>query len=102
MQLNNCHGNYYHELSFGQQRLVLLARAMVKGPAILILDEPCVGLDDYHRSMILGILDLIAAQTPTQLIYVSHVIGEQLRCINRRYRFEPTGNGTHTLRELDR
>ena len=102
LQLNNCHGNYYHELSFGQQRLVLLARAMVKGPAILILDEPCVGLDDYHRSMILGILDLIAAQTPTQLIYVSHVIGEQLRCINRRYRFEPTGNGTHTLRELDR
>ena len=45
---------YYHELSFGQQRLVLLARAMVKSPAVLILDEPCVGLDDYHRQLILG------------------------------------------------
>lgn len=101
LQLHDFHRHYYHELSFGQQRLVLLARAMVKGPAILILDEPCVGLDDYHCSMILGILDLIAEQTPTQLIYVSHVIGEQLQCINRRYRFEPTGNGTHTLRELE-
>lgn len=100
LQLEDFRSHYYHELSFGQQRLVLLARAMVKGPAILILDESCVGLDDYHRSMILGILDLIAEQTATQLIYVSHVIGEQLQCINRRYRFEPTGNGTHTLREL--
>lgn len=100
LQLSDSDRHYYHELSFGQQRLVLLARAMVKGPAILILDEPCVGLDDYHRSMILGILDLIAEQSSTQLIYVSHVIGEQLQCINRRYQFEPTGNGTHTLREL--
>lgn len=97
LQLESLSKHYYHELSFGQQRMVLLARAMVKAPAILILDEPCVGLDDYHRAMILGMLDLIALQTATQLIYVSHVIGEQLHCINRRYRFEPAGNETFTL-----
>ena len=97
LQLEGLHRHYYHELSFGQQRMVLLARAMVKSPAILILDEPCVGLDDYHRAMILGLLDVIAEQTRTRLIYVSHVIGEQLRCINRRYRFVPTANGTYTL-----
>jgi molybdate transport system ATP-binding protein len=81
--------DYYHELSFGQQRLVLLARAMVKRPSILILDEPCVGLDDWHRELILGTLDVIAASTRTQLIYVSHTAGEHPACINQRLRFVP-------------
>lgn len=91
--------SYYHELSFGQQRLVLLARAMVKQPRILVLDEPCVGLDDYHRALILKLLDAIAGQTSTQLIYVSHVVGEQPACINRRYHFVPVAGGGHTLVE---
>ena len=86
-------GHYYHELSFGEQRLVLLARAMVKRPAVLIMDEPCVGLDDYHRRRILDLLDLIAARCPTQLIYVSHRRGEHPACINRRLEFRPTGDG---------
>ncbi len=81
--------DYYHELSFGQQRLVLLARAMVKRPSILILDEPCVGLDDWHRQLILGTLDRIAASTATQLIYVSHTAAEHPGCINQRLRFVP-------------
>lgn len=88
---------YYHELSFGQQRLVLLARAMVKNPAILILDEPCVGLDDAHRRMILQILDQIAAQTSTRLIYVSHVVDEQPACINQRLSFIPASAGGFTV-----
>ncbi|MDP1931139.1 MAG: ATP-binding cassette domain-containing protein [Gammaproteobacteria bacterium] len=77
-------GHYYHELSFGEQRLVLLARAMVKHPTILILDEPCVGLDDYYRMLILGTVDLIAATTTTHIIFVSHTSGEEPRCINQR------------------
>ncbi len=91
--------DYYHELSFGQQRLVLLARAMVKQPAILVLDEPCVGLDDYHRLMILTVLDQIAAQLPTQLIYVSHVPGEQPACINSRLTFVPHPDGGHSIHQ---
>jgi molybdate transport system ATP-binding protein len=81
--------DFYHELSFGQQRLVLLARAMVKRPSILILDEPCVGLDDWHRDLVLGTLDVIAASTTTQLIYVSHTAGEHPGCINQRLSFVP-------------
>ncbi len=100
LDLSALRKHYYHELSFGQQRLVLLARAMVKEPRVLVLDEPCVGLDDYHRTLILGILDRIAEQTTTRLIYVSHVIGEQLACINRRLQFVPVGDGTHTLHEV--
>tara|TARA_R110001592_G_scaffold98330_8_gene280989 strand:+ start:3201 stop:4691 length:1491 start_codon:yes stop_codon:yes gene_type:complete len=78
---------YYDSISFGQQRLVLLARAMVKRPNILILDEPCVGLDDAHREIILAMADLIAATTSTHILYVSHTQGERPRCINQCIRF---------------
>lgn len=86
--------DFYHELSFGQQRLVLLARAMVKHPAILVLDEPCVGLDDYHRGMILGVVDIIAATTSTQIIFVSHEQGEVPQCINQRITLRAVGQST--------
>ncbi len=87
----------YHQLSFGRQRLVLLARAMVKQPDILILDEPCVGLDDFHRDFILRALDAIAEQTPARLIYVSHAPGEQPACVNHRLRFEAAESGGFRL-----
>ncbi len=90
---------YYHELSFGQQRLVLLARAMVKEPRILILDEPCVGLDDYHRQFILGTLDTITRQTHTRLIYVSHVADERPACINYRLQFVPKPGGGFSVEQ---
>ena len=92
--------SYYHEISFGQQRLVLLARAMVKHPRVLILDEPCVGLDDYHRELILGMLDLIAQQTATQIVYVSHVLGEQPACINQKLLFVKSKRGGYTLSQI--
>jgi molybdate transport system ATP-binding protein len=60
------------QLSFGQQRLVLVARAMVKTPRLLILDEPCNGLDGYYRHCLLAILDRIVRGGATQLLYVSH------------------------------
>lgn len=82
---------HYQALSFGEQRLVLLARAMVKHPAILILDEPCVGLDDHARALILGIVDRIAATTPTQILFVSHTQGEAPQCINQWLQFGPQG-----------
>jgi molybdate transport system ATP-binding protein len=84
---------WYHEISFGQQRLVLLARAMVKRPDVLILDEPCVGLDDVHTRMVLGTLDVIAQQTSTQLIYVTHARSEYPSCINTFMRFIPCRPG---------
>jgi molybdate transport system ATP-binding protein len=82
---------YYDSISFGQQRLVLLARAMLKHPNVLILDEPCVGLDDGHRDLILALADLIAATTATHILYVSHTQGERPRCINQCIRFSSEG-----------
>lgn len=89
---------YYHSISFGEQRLVLIARAMVKHPNILILDEPCVGLDDAYRALVLGITDLIARTTATHILYVSHSHGEHPRCINQRIQFV---NGGIVVSEIE-
>ena len=84
-------GRFYHTISFGQQRLVLLARAMVKSPCVLILDEPCVGLDEQTRTLILAVTDRIAATTSTQILFVSHTRGEAPACINQRLSFTAQG-----------
>jgi molybdate transport system ATP-binding protein len=62
----------YHALSAGQQCLVLLARAMVKNPPILVLDEPYQALDKPHRQFLNELLEQLCAHTPLTLIYVTH------------------------------
>lgn len=91
---------YYHEISFGQQRLVLLARAMIKNPRILILDEPCVGLDDFHRAYILKALDAIVERSLTNILYVTHVADEQPSCINQRLRFRKHDSGGFSVEQV--
>ena len=59
-------------LSHGQCQLVLIARAMVKSPVLLMLDEPCDGLDFSNRDRLLQILGFIGEHTDTHLIYVTH------------------------------
>lgn len=72
MSLDDHAATPFQELSFGDQRLVLLARAMVKHPTLLILDEPCNGLDDINRLKVLALIDLLAREGSTTLLYVNH------------------------------
>ena len=83
----------FDTLSFGLQRMVLLARAMVKSPAVLILDEPCLGLDSHHTETILRAIDHIAAHSDTQVLFVSHSEGETPDCINQWLDFVPGESG---------
>jgi len=84
-------------LSFGIQRMVLLARAMVKSPIILLLDEPALGLDGHHRKLILSAIDHIAANSDTQVIYVSHSAGDMPACINQQLTFKAVDEGFEVL-----
>ncbi len=70
----------FSALSYGDQRAVLILRAVVKGPSILVLDEPCHGLDDKHRSRILALLEAIGNSGRTTLLHVTHDPDETLRC----------------------
>lgn len=87
----------YSKLSFGQQRMVLLARAMVKFPPLLVLDEPCTGLDDYYRRLFLRTVDQIARQTQTHLLFVTHLPGELPACINQELEFRLQPDGRYRL-----
>lgn len=71
----------FGELSLGDQRLILLARALVKKPKLLILDEPCQGLDIRHRQSLLDAVDRIIAETRANLIFVTHHTREMPACI---------------------
>lgn len=71
-------------LSTSQQRLALLARAMVKNPPLLILDEPCQGLDDQQREAFVQTVDRFCEDPNRTLIYVTHYESELPRCINRK------------------
>lgn len=64
-------GNFL-SLSSGHQRLVLIARAMVKQPPLLILDEPTNGLDDSNAKLFTELINKIAKETDTAILYVSH------------------------------
>ena len=83
----------FDALSFGIARMVLLARAMVKSPIILLLDEPTLGLDGHHRKLILRAIDHIAENSDTRIIFVSHSVGEMPACINQQLKFEATKGG---------
>jgi len=84
----------FDRLSDGEKRLILLARAMVKSPALLILDEPCQGLDPANRGIILDLIDQIGRHLPTNLLYVTHQPSEILPCITHILRLEKTGAHT--------
>lgn len=62
----------FQSLSYGEQRLVLIARAMVKSPLLLVLDEPTQGLDEVNRERILGFMSAIEARRHSTLLFVSH------------------------------
>jgi molybdate transport system ATP-binding protein len=65
----------FDSISAGEQRLVLLARAVIKAPRLLIADEPFQGLDREARYRVLETLNLLAAEG-TQLVLVTHSRGE--------------------------
>ena len=60
------------QMSSGEQRLILLARAFVKNPDLLILDEPLHGLDNTNRRLVKDIIEAFSQQSNKTLIFVTH------------------------------
>jgi molybdate transport system ATP-binding protein len=76
----------FKNISKGQQRLVLLARALVKNPPLLILDEPCQGLDFAAVEHFKQVVDTVCDSPERTLIYVSHYPYEIPGCVTQTLR----------------
>lgn len=83
----------FRTLSYGEQRMVLIARAMIKHPPLLILDEPCQGLDEINRNMVLKLIDHIGKKGESTLLYVTHHEEDYIDCITHNFQFVPKSSG---------
>lgn len=79
--ISNLKDRNFLQLSSGEQRLVLLTRAFVKDPDLLILDEPLHGLDNYHCRLVKDIIEAFCRRTDKTLIMVTHYQEELPSCI---------------------
>lgn len=71
------------QISGGEQRMVLITRALVKNPELLILDEPCQGLDRVQTEHLKSVLDYLAENSEMTLLYVSHYERDIPSCVNQ-------------------
>ncbi len=78
----------FNRLSAGEQRLVLLARALVKNPPLLIMDEPCQGLDEEHVNRFKTLVDETCNYSRKTLIYVTHYAHEIPGCVTKVLRLD--------------
>lgn len=75
----------FQTLSSGEQRLVLLARAFVKDPDLIILDEPLHGLDVSHKKQAAAIIERFCERPGKTLIYVTHYPHELPTCVDKQF-----------------
>lgn len=87
-QLKHLATRYFYELTLAEQRWALLARALIKNPQLLILDEASQGMDELQRQLFRETLQVILLHSPMTLIYVSHYDQDVPACINHQLKLD--------------
>jgi molybdate transport system ATP-binding protein len=82
LEVDSLFDHKFRDLSQGEQRLVLISAAVGSRPKLLVLDEPCQGLDLVNRKHVLGLVNRICEFTDMGLIYITHHLEEKLPIIS--------------------
>jgi molybdate transport system ATP-binding protein len=77
LELNVAPSHAFRELSFGEQRLCLIARAAIKVPPLLVLDEPTAGLDADNQARVLELIESLCSQHKSTVLFVTHRADER-------------------------
>ncbi|HET7628202.1 MAG TPA: ATP-binding cassette domain-containing protein [Bacillales bacterium] len=81
--LDKIRAHTFASLSQGEQQRVLIGRALMARPRLLILDEPCAGLDFLAKASLLRTIEQLAAERRTTVLYVTHQLDEILPMFQR-------------------
>lgn len=88
LKIDHLASRRFTTLSFGEQRLALLGRTLIKNPDLLILDEPLHGLDIAHKQRVNSLIENMVNHKGSTLIYVSHYEAEIPRCVTHRMKLQ--------------
>lgn len=81
----------FASLSPGEKRLLMCARAMIKHPLLLILDEPTAGLDESSSALVVGLVNKMALSSKSSIVFVSHRVEPGLQPDKTLQLFSHTG-----------
>ena len=90
----------FGNLSYGEQRALLILRSAVKSPKILILDEPCHGLDENQRDKVLNIMETVGKGNTTTILHVTHDPSEIIECEKHVLQLVPDQNPMYIIKTL--
>ena len=90
----------FGNLSYGEQRAILILRSAVKTPSLLILDEPCHGLDESFRTKVLRLMELIGEGGTTTMLHVTHDPSEILPCEKHVLQLCPDENPMYRIQNI--
>ncbi|MBU2927088.1 ATP-binding cassette domain-containing protein [Winogradskyella psychrotolerans] len=93
LNLSDQKNTSFLKLSPAVQRLILIARAMIKHPPLLILDEPLINVDDEGRALISTLINKIAKESETSILFVAHRDEANIHP-DFIYELQPSSNGS--------
>ena len=90
----------FEELSYGEKRLALIIRAFIKKPELLILDEPCQGLDEKNTISVIDLINIISGNNDITIILITHNTSLLPNGFDKHLLFLPYTDGGYTAAAL--